>query len=148
MNSSKGAFALAVVAVIIAIAGFVYHPATPSYGEIGTRWPNGIYIGSIASNASKVSTMGFGTCSLIASSYTLAASTSLPFDCAVPTAVTGDAVDAWFATSTSAGAGWLVTQSSASTTSGFITIDVVNNTGASAVIPASIASTTKYIDLR
>jgi len=89
-----------------------------------------------------------GTCSLIASSFTITASTSLAVDCAVTGVVSGDTVFAQFATSTSAGAGWLVTQVAASTTSGFITFNIVNNTGTNAVIPASIASTTRYLILR
>lgn len=106
---------------------------------------DGLKIGSSGSTVTKLIS---GTCSIIAQSYTMAASTSLPVDCAVTGAVSGDAVFARFATSSPTGEGWLVAQSSASTTSGFITMRIVNNTGASAVIPASIASTTQYLIIR
>lgn len=88
-----------------------------------------------------------GTCSLIASSFTVAATSTVPMDCVVTGAVSGDVVFAQFATSTSPGNGWAIDQVSASSTSGFITARVTNNTGASAIIPASIASSTEFLVL-
>lgn len=85
-----------------------------------------------------------GTCSLIAPSFTVAASTTVSMDCAITGVVSGDIVFAQFATSTTAGNGWAIDGASASTTSGFATLRVTNWTGASSVIPASLASSTKY----
>jgi len=93
----------------------------------------------------KITAVRSGTCNMIASSFTFAASSSQPFDCNIPGVKSGDIVWLGFATSSPNGAGWLVSQASASTTNGYVTGRLVNNTGASAVIPASIASSTKYL---
>lgn len=142
-----------VVAIVIAIAG-LFAPVLPNGQSVyqgittGTNFKYGISVGNTAAlgvvptNFSKI--LG-GTCSLIAGTYTIAASSSIAVDCAVTGAVSGDLVQAWFATSTSNGAGWLVTQSSASSTAGFITLRIVNNNGVSLLLPASIASSTNYV---
>ena len=130
------------------VAGNIDGPTT--FGILGTE---NIKIGSSCASGFKFNTtcqgtaitkLLVGTCSLIASSFSFAASTSIAVDCAVTNATPGDIVDAMFGTSTSNGAGWLITQASASTTPGFLTFRIVNNTGATAIIPASIASTTDY----
>ena len=102
----------------------------------------------IGANGSLINNGLIGTCPLIASSFTVAASSSVAMDCAVAGVVKGDFVLAMFATSSSNGAGWIISQASASTTAGYLTFRIVNNTGASAVIPASVASTTQFVDLR
>lgn len=88
-----------------------------------------------------------GTCPLIGVNANITASTTVSFDCAVTGAASGDVVFAMFATTspTTAGPGWEVTRASASTTAGFITLNITNGTGASAYPPASIASTTQYL---
>lgn len=101
-----------------------------------------------ATSPSSINNFGFSTCALISNAYTVTASSTLQMDCAVASAVTGDVVFAGFATSTANGGGWVVVGASASTTSGFITIRVRNDTGVTAVIPASIASSTNYLDIR
>lgn len=151
MQSQKGIWVALIAVAIIAVAG-VFLPlqaavqnafgGVTNYDEVDAT---ALKIGG--TNGSRIGLIAFGGCNLIASSFTVAASSSVPVDCAVSGVVTGDSVNAWFATSSSNGAGWLVTQSSASTTAGFITLRIVNNTGASAVIPASLASTTKYFVL-
>jgi hypothetical protein len=64
-------------------------------------------------------------------------------DCAITGVISTDLVWAQFATSTAVLQGWTITGSSASTTAGYVTLRVYNGTGGSAVIPASVASTTK-----
>lgn len=114
----------------------------------GLQIPAGPSI-STALWGSQIQGMFRGKGILIMPNYTsLVASTSLVADIAVPGVVSGDAVLAQFATSTAAGAGWLVTGASASTTAGFITINFVNNTGAAATIPAGIASSTTFLVTR
>lgn len=106
---------------------------------------------TVGSSGTAVTQVLKGTCSLIAPSFVgLAASTSIAMDCAVTGVQSGDVVIAMFATSTASGVGpgWEVVGSSASTTSGFITLNITNGTGASALMPASIASTTQYLILR
>lgn len=87
--------------------------------------------------------------SLVASNFSVAASTTVSMDVAVPGMVSGDIVLAQFATSTVPGNGWEITGASASTTAGFATLRVSNWTGASNIVPASIASSSVQIaDLR
>lgn len=141
-----------VVAVVIAIAGLFFplvrQAAAPllqgvtNYDEVDAT---AIKIGG--SSGSRVGPIITGTCSLIAPSFTVAASTTVSMDCAVTGVVTGDVVFAQFATSTSNGNGWIVTGASASTTSNYITLRVTNFVGVSSIIPASIASSTTYLVL-
>lgn len=105
----------------------------------------------VGTNGSRVGPVIASTCSLIMPNYTsLVASSTIPADCAVTGVVTGDIVIANFATSTvsgALGAGWQITGASASSTSGFITFSIINNTGAARTIPASTASGTPFIVL-
>lgn len=153
---------VAVVAVAIIAVGAYFYPqqAAGLLGAVGTRFPNGLAVGTtspaqgkllIGTNGTNIGNVNFQTCSLILASYTLAASSTVTADCAVTGAQTGDVVFAQFATTTpgaGTGAGWLITGASASTTAGFDTLSVINNTGTSAVIPASVASTTKVLNIR
>lgn len=103
---------------------------------------------TLGASGTKITQILKGTGALIGVGANLAATTSIAFDIAVTGVVKGDTVFAQFATSTGAVAGWLVTGASASTTSGYITVDVVNNTGTTAYPPASVASTTQYLIIR
>jgi len=148
MNKSTFALGLAVVAIVIAAFG-TFHSYAPSFGnKTASFWDAtlGYYVNGVAViNSSGIPTgPSSGTCSLIATSFTVAASTTVSMDCAVTGVVSGDIVFAQFATSTTNGNGWTVGSVSASTTSGFITLRVNNWTGASGIIPASVASTTQY----
>lgn len=151
MNSIKYLWIGLVVVAIIAILGlFVYSDApTPSFGGV-TNYDevdmSAMKVGP--STATRLSNLQFGTCSLIAGSYTVAASTTVAMDCAITGVVSTDGVFAQFATSTINGGGWSIRGASASSTAGFVTISVVNATGGSGLIPASLASSTKYIILR
>jgi hypothetical protein len=149
MSNTKLWVALIAVA-IIAVGGYMFPKAVGglfgganNYDELDAT---AIKIGG--TNGSRVGPIITGTGILIAPSFvSLAASTSLAADIAVTGVVTGDIVFTQFATSSPNGAGWEIMQSSASTTAGFITIRFVNNTGTTATIPASIASTTQYMVL-
>lgn len=102
----------------------------------------------VGANGTAIPKLIASTCSLIASTFTVTASTSVAMDCAVTGVVSSDApVLGMFATSTpsTAGPGWEITRASASSTAGFITFSVTNGTGATAVIPASLASSTQYV---
>lgn len=153
MNNSKLTVGVALVAVIIAIGAlYVAFHNSVSFGA-GTgpqhyqeeSFLQGLQIGS---RGTDLKALQKGTCSMIAASFTIAATSSVPVDCAVAGAVSGDTVFAGLATSTAVYGGWEVINASASSTPGFITLRLVNNTGASAVIPASIASSTPYLLLR
>lgn len=146
MNFLKGN-AVAVIALLVAILGcylpvqqaavVTHFGGVTNYDEVDAT---AVKIGG--ANGSRVGPVitGFGT--LISNAFTVTASSTLSMDIAITGVVSGDVVDAWFATSTANGGGWAITGSSASSTSGYITVRVANNTGANAVVPQSLASST------
>lgn len=104
-------------------------------------------------NGSRVGPIIEGTCALLANAATaVSATTTAVADCAVTGVVSGDTVIAQFSTSTvssptwgATSAQWVVVGAKASTTSGFITLVVFNQTGGTASLSSSgIASTTSY----
>lgn len=143
---------MALIAVaVIAIGGYAYpvmQQVAPTAGGVttGTAFPHGISVGLPTTTPTNFSKFKGGTCNLIMSSFTLAASTSIAADCAIPGLVSGDKIFGWFSTTTetNGSAGWLVAQQSPSTTPGFATFRILNLNGVSAVIPKSIASSTNY----
>lgn len=149
----KNTGVIAVVALIIAIIG-VFTPAgkivsnafggVTNYDEIDVT---ALKVGG--TNGSRVGPIISSTCSLIYSNSSITASTTRPFDCAVTGVVVGDLVFVQTATTTAAlgGQGWSIIGASASSTSGFITVLVGNNTGATANLPREIASSTPYLIL-
>lgn len=151
MESNKTLWAALIAVAIIAVGAYFYpHVASnllggvTNYDEVDT---SALRVGG--TNSTRLGLLSFGTCSLIAGSYTVAATTTVAMDCAITGIVATDGFFAQFATSSqSLAGGWSVRGASASSTAGFATISVVNGTGASSVIPASIASSTKYILLR
>lgn len=151
---------MAVLALVISLYAVTHLGETHAKGVFGgtsfiqgevyynpSIWVNGLQIGN---SGSGIAQLQEGKCSLIASTFTVTASTSVSMDCSVTGVQSGDVVVGMFATTTptTAGPGWEITRASASSTNGFITFNVTNGTGASAVIPASLASTTQYIILR
>jgi hypothetical protein len=119
-----------------------------AYEALQTRYGNGLYVGQ---TGTLVSGINWKSCSLIASSFTVAASTTVPMDCAITGAVSTDFVMAQFGTTTVPGAttgGWRIVGASASSTAGYDTIQLRNDTGTSAVIPAQIASSTNVLNIR
>jgi hypothetical protein len=143
---------IGVLAVLTLFFGFSYFKGSPPLGAATgpahyqtEAFMQGLQIGQ---RGSVVANLLKGTCSLIAPSFTVAASTTVAMDCAITGVVSGDLVFVQFATSTAAFAGWQVGTASASTTAGYITVGVNNWTGVSGVIPASVASSTKYLIVR
>lgn len=161
-----------VILAIINLAPMVFGLFSgPALGA-GTRYPNGISAdttspttgqvrgttltvtgtATLGDNGSAIADLIHGTCSLVAYSggFTVAATSTVAFDCAVTGALTTDTqVFAKLATSSVAtSGGWTVEASSASSTPGYLRIHVRNNTGASAVMPASVASSTSYLIVR
>ncbi len=149
MTSEKKIWVALIAVAIIAIGGYFFPTALKSvfggvtnYDEVDTT---ALKVGG--ANGSRIGPVITSTCSLIAASFTVTASTTAYMDCAVTGVVSGDGVFAQFATSSAIFNGWSVASASASTTSGFLTIGVSNGTGANNVIPASVASSTKFIVL-
>lgn len=139
--------AVAVIALLVAIIGCyvpvqaIVHDAggVTNYDEVDAT---AIKIGG--SSGSRIGPVIAGNGALIASVYTVSATSSAAMDIAVTGVVAGDTVFAQFGTTTpsAAGVGWVINGAAASTTSGFITVNVGNLTGAVAVVPQNLASST------
>ena len=107
-----------------------------------------------SSTGTQVNRINFGTCYVQASATTIAASSTVTVDCQASTSgantaltgiTAGDVVNVQFATTTpTTYAGLQILGASASSTTGFITMKVENNTGATYTW-TSAASTTNYI---
>lgn len=148
MDKIKLTLGVALVAIVIAIGGYYYPTVTSALpGGFSAFDEVDATALKIGTNGSRVGPIIVGTCPIIMANYSIAASTTVAADCAVTGVVTGDVVFAGFATSSANFGGWFIAQSSASSTSGFITLRITNTTGATAIIPASVASTTKYLVL-
>lgn len=86
-----------------------------------------------------------GSGALIYSDSQITASTTKAFDIAVTGVVSGDNVSVQLATSTVPAFGaWVLAGASASSTSGYITVQIANFTGATRNLPLQIASSTFY----
>lgn len=161
-NSNSKLWGALVVVAIIAVGGYFFpHAAeivSSTFGAStpGTRYPHGITVGNAANSPTNLADVKVGTGALVVSAGaggTVTASSSAVFDIAVTGVVTGDLVTSVvFATTTApspqwgaTSPNWLITSAKASTTAGFITVTVLNQTGGSASISASgIASSTVY----
>lgn len=140
---------VAVIALIIAIIGVFTPSAAKLLGGVTNYDEIDATAIKIGSSGSRIGPIISGTCSLVASNYSVTASTTVPMDCAITGLLTTDTnIFVTFATSTVQSGGWIVTGESASSTAGYATIRVYNATGATAIIPASIASSTPYLVVR
>jgi hypothetical protein len=128
----------------------------PNYEAIPKWYGNGLYAGLLqqfsVSNAGAVtvgsagtllSGFNFGTCTITAYSNTIAASSSATADCAATGIVSGDNVEITQSTTSPTVAGGLVVLASASSTSGYITLKIINDTGGTFTWSA-VASTTYF----
>ena len=141
-----------VVVLIIAIGGYVF----PGVKEVVTSFSGqpfletqyfqqGLSIGNRATVLEKVTA---GTGSLIYSNSSVTATTTKAFDIAVTGVTVNDNVFVQAATTTAIYLGWDIIGASASTTSGYITLIIANNTGGTANVPRNIASSTNYLIIR
>ncbi len=99
------------------------------------------------SSGTRVGPVIIGNCALIGTDGSQAASSTLPYDCAVTGVVSGDFVQAQIATTTvfKVSTGWAISGGGASTTAGYITVLLSNNTGAAATPSVTgVGSTTAY----
>lgn len=131
-----------------------------SFGAIGTRFPDGVSVGTtvaatknkltVGSSGNAIAQYMFGTCNLtVAGTFTVTATTSKVFSCAATGVASGDNVVISPATSTQAYGDWVMTGAIASTTaSNDIEVTFLNLTGGNAVIPAGLASSTKWRAMR
>jgi hypothetical protein len=107
----------------------------------------------IGDNGATFAELKATTCNLIGTDGSQTASTTVAYDCAITGIASGDVVLAQLATTTvyvGGSAGWLITASKASTTSGYITVLLSNLTGSNRVPSASnVGSSTNvwYADI-
>ncbi len=112
-----------------------------------TTGSGGIKIGA---SGTTMTQMNNGTCPLTAATYTILASSTKLFSCSATGVAAGDRTFVQLlASSTPAGMGFVVIGSLATTsTSNSIEVRVANMTGADAIIPANIASSTAWQSIR
>lgn len=161
MKLTKTALVVALIAIVIAVSGHFFPQAQELLGASGTRFPNGIAVGTgasvstagtlvIGANGSSISEFKATTCNLIGTDASQPASTTVAYDCAVTGIASGDVVMAILASSTPRfGQGWDIKAAIASTTAGFLTVLLSNETGTAAVPSAtSVGSSTNvwYLD--
>ena len=115
----------------------------------------GVRIASSTATTQKVGASGTGltlisagSCALIYSNKSITASTTRTFDCLVTGAIAGDKILFQFSTTTEPALGWVLVGGSASSTSGYGTLQIGNWTGGTAALPREIASSTAYFLFR
>lgn len=144
----KSLFTSAIVALIVSVVAL--GAALPQVSEVspdtnlgGTfntvlqRFNGGLVVGQAGTSIAQVIT---GTCNLVGGA--ISATSSAPADCAVTGVRSGDLVFATLATST---AGAVLTGARASSTSGYITVRLLNLTGAASSVSALGSSTAYFI---
>lgn len=156
-NSIRNLWIALVVVGIIAIGGYFFPKVLSNFGAStpGTRYPHGITIGNAANSPTNIADVKVGSCALIVGTQNIAvvATTTTVADCAVTGVVSTDLVtNGIFSTTTlsnplwgSTSSSWTIVKAAASSTSGFITFTILNQTGGSATLSSSgIASSTTY----
>lgn len=140
-----------VVIGIIAIGSYLYKGVSLGSGNEIEQFPikfiKGLHIGNpLTQNAKRLELVSEGTCTLLAN-FSITATTTRSVDCAVSEARSGDVVFVQLARSTAMAQQYVVKSANASTTSGFISVDLLNLTGASAVPSATsgFGSSTTYV---
>lgn len=144
--SAVTAFIVAILAVLVVGGNNQPQPslevgaATP-----GTRFPHGLTVGSIPPySPTNLALYEQGTCTLLAN-YSIAASTTANVDCLIPDAVAGDVVRLQLAASTTLASQYMI-KAAAATSTGAVTAQITNLTGATAVPAATngFGSSTVY----
>jgi hypothetical protein len=147
-------FNVVISIAVLVVLGLYFVPAGqptgatsyPAYEALQKWFGGGIAVGTAPTS---IKGINWSNCQLIASTYTVAASTTVAMDCAQTGATPNDAVLVQFGTSTIPVAGsWRIVGASPSSTPGYDTLQVRNDTGASAVIPSQLASSTSVLNIR
>lgn len=159
MKSNLTLWVALIAVAIIAVGGYFFPQIQTVLGSVGTRFPNGLAVGTTASVTQNKMTIGntgtaignyqFGSCTLIGTDVSQAASTTVPYDCAVTGATSASIVFGLISTSTSRATGgvqsWIISGAKASTTAGYVTFMLTNNGSAVAPSVTSVGSSTSYI---
>jgi hypothetical protein len=156
LTSTVVALATSIVVTVLVLSA----PSKPVTNEVKTlgagietvltQFGGGIKVGNRA-NLPSITQLIAGSCNLISADSAQLATTTASYDCAVTGVRSGDKVIASMSTSTNASAnfltsGWAIRSAHASTTNGYITIDVMNLTGKSTILSSTaVGSSTNYI---
>lgn len=151
MNSSINKLWVATIVIgIIAIGGYFFPKLVNlgASGDINTvpvKFIQGLTVGNPSNGADRYTFVASGTCSLLAN-FSITATTTRSVDCVASEAKSGDIVFVNLARSTAMAQQYVVRASSASTTNGYISVDLLNLTGATAVPTATsgFGSSTVY----
>lgn len=168
MQNAKNAFILSLVAIVIAIGGYFFPQMEKTLGStFGTRFPDGISVGVgaplpttkgaliIGSAGTQISNIVAGTCYVKAYATTIAATSTAIVDCQATALVsqngisalsgvkTNDIVQVTIATSSEpvASGGLILQSAAASTTAGYIQLNIFNGTGTTYTWPTTGAAT-------
>lgn len=148
-----------IAVIIIAVVAFQQRTKEGVFGGVGTRFPNGIAIGTTATVTQNKFTLGnagsaiaginVGTCDILANASITASSTK-NFDCAASGVVASDKIFVTASALTGVGAQYVIKGAVASSTSGWITFSLINLTGGDAVPAATVGfgSSTSYAAFR
>lgn len=174
MNKASLALGVALVALVVGAGGYFFPAAvSQALGEIGTRFPNGLSVGNsaavpggVAPTARKftlgltgdaIGTVNFGQCAIWSGSATITASTTTTVDCSstgfsggtLNGLTAGDPIFAVATTSLSTSFGGVnIIAAVASSTAGYVTLSLANQTGATFTWTNTASSTIRYLDLR
>lgn len=151
MQSSTKIWVALIAVAIIALGGYAYPQVQARLGGV-TNYDEvdatAIKIGG--TNGSRIGPVISGTCNLLGMDASATATTSSPYDCAVTGVVSGDTVIATLGTTSLTANlvknGWFIVGAKASSTSGFITIQIANYTGGAATPSTQqVGSSTNYL---
>jgi hypothetical protein len=158
-NIIKAIVALGVVAVILLGGLLMFGRGTgqaPSLGgaayeALTKQFGNGTQGGIIVGNGTQLTQVLKGTGNMIGADTSQAATSSAPYDIAVPGVLPGDLVFAQLSTTTQNATSlrWSIEAAIASSTNGFITVRLSNGTGVAAKPSAtSVGSSTQFVIIR
>lgn len=177
-NMTLGGVILAIILGVLALVGGNNQSAVPvSLGAEGTRFPNGVSVGTsvsptsdgflVGTSGTNITRMNAGTCYLQPNATTIAASTTAVVECQGTAAIknpnttntsaltgvsSGDFVSVMLSTTTAGSTieGLDIIGASASTTQGYITLRMVNQTGTTFTWPTtgSASGTASYISFK
>jgi hypothetical protein len=148
MTTFQKIFNFVIAGIVVGLLFFVMFKGPANVGGVFNQTTNNFREGiRVGENGNTL--IAADDCALIAGSAIHAASTTKPYDCAVPGVKTGDLVNAWVSTSTAPGnTFWQVVSAKASSTDGYITILLYNNGAAQNPSLNSAGSSTGYMIFR
>lgn len=145
---TKNVILTALVALVVSVGAIALAPGQSNLGGLSERDVRAVSIqvgqdGSV--KGTKLTFVKTGTCTLL-SNFSIAATSTRSVDCAISGVRSGDLVDLVLAPSTALAQQYVIKSSSASTTAGYASAQLINLTGGAAVPSATsgFGSSTVY----